>query len=249
MSLDNSIKPIEIFENKKKLFKCPQEDHPDQILPIHPFRMLISGPSQSGKTTFLLNLINNVNFYKDFFVQIILVSPNIHSEQFEQVLKEMKDIIIPFDEFQEDQLTNIYDSQMEMILKDGFENSGPLLWIFDDLVDNKSFLHSRFLEMLVVRGRHSNSSSIFTSQYYNGYPLKLRKNATNIILFPSSNKEEMKAIARELIHKKLTEEEFHQLFLFATNEPFSFLHVNLQSKNIDNIYRCKFQKILNINKK
>ena len=65
-----------------------------------------------------------------------------------------------------------------------------------------------------------------------------------MIIFPTSNKEEIKALMKEYGHRKLTDEKFVELFNHATKEPYSFLHINLQSKNPDEIYRRKFSTVL-----
>ena len=57
----------------------------DKILyPQHPFRCIITGPSECGKSVFLTNLILNIiNEYK----KIYIYSPSLHQDLYQKVIK------------------------------------------------------------------------------------------------------------------------------------------------------------------
>lgn len=240
MDLDNEIKPI----NKKHLdiIKSPHE----YLIPKHPFRCLISGPSNSGKTVLFVSLLTNPVFgYKDFFHKVILIGPNVHSEQYEPIEDALGDKLMKMDEFDNKYLLELLD-----YLKEQKEELGALsprvLVVFDDCLDNKEIVNSSFLKALFIRGRHSQTSSMFLSQAYNQFPLVLRKQLSNVIQFPTPNKREVDCLAEELNHPRLTEEQFKKLFHYVTKEKHNFLHINLQCPDKDEIFRKKFQEILRV---
>ena len=188
-----------------------------------------------------------LKFYGNFFNKFILISPNAHSEQWEHVSDELGDKLSIIDDFDNDYMLRFLD-----YLKLQKENdpiiSPRVCFVFDDCLDDKNIINSRFLKTLFIRGRHSNLSSIFVTQAFNHFPLSLRKQLSNVITFPTANKQEIEALCKDFCHAKLSNEEFINLFNHATHEPYSFLHTNLQSNNPNQIYRKKFHNILEINK-
>ena len=83
----DTIPKIDSVSETFKIIRSPFED--DRIIPVHPFRLLISGGSMSGKTTLLIYMI--LKLYGVFFNKIVLISPNAHSEQWDTVSQELCD--------------------------------------------------------------------------------------------------------------------------------------------------------------
>ena len=55
-----------------------------KLYPTHPVRCIITGPSSSGKSVFLTNLIlNNINEYDN----ICIYSPSLHRDLYQKVIK------------------------------------------------------------------------------------------------------------------------------------------------------------------
>ncbi len=226
----------------------------ENVIPKHPFRCLISGSSASGKTVLLINLLTKSEFYKDYFDKFIIVSPNIYNPQLENAIEDIEAAFgaanpnssrcITMSDWNEGELQTIWNVNAKLVQEDGMLFSPKLLFVFDDCVDDKRITNSHFLQQLFFRGRHINASSIFTTQAYNSFPLRLRKNCTNLIIFGSANEKEVLALAKEFKHRKITEEEFIKLFDHVTKERYSFLHINNQVPEINEMYRRKFKEIL-----
>ena len=54
------------------------------LYPIHPVRCIISGPSNSGKSIFLTNLI--LNIIKEYN-KIYIYSPSLHQDLYQKIIK------------------------------------------------------------------------------------------------------------------------------------------------------------------
>ena len=54
------------------------------LYPHHPARVVITGPSECGKTCFLTNLILNII---DDFSKIYIYSPSLHQELYQKIIK------------------------------------------------------------------------------------------------------------------------------------------------------------------
>lgn len=243
---DEQIKKVKTDSQAKPVFLNPYYDH--KIIPNHPFRLLLSGSGQSGKTTLLISLLTNKHFYKEFFDQFIVISPNVYHEQWDIVHEKLGNKLITFDDFSastQEEIKKILNRQKTLVEEEG-RFAPSILFVFDDCVSENEVLHSKILKQLFTRGRHDNFSMIFVTQYYNGFPLKLRKQLTNLIQFPTANKEEVEAIQKEYGHRKLTKEEFHQMFNMITDKPYQFMHINLQCSDPNVMYRKKFQEIMEI---
>lgn len=243
----DKVEPIEV-QKSKSIIRQPHGD--TGLLPKHPFRLLVSGGSMSGKTTLVNQLLTNEKYgYVSFFNKIVLVSPNAFGEQWERVseiLGEGEDgKITRFDEFKNDYFMALLD-----FLKQEKETSGEfsprVLIVFDDCLDDSKLVHSQFLKALFTRGRHAGISSIFITQAFNQFPLALRKQLSNVIVYPTFNQQEIDALHKDFGHARLSKQEFFDLFRLATAEQYSFLHINNQALDKSEVYRKRFTEILQI---
>ena len=161
----------------------------DDILFKHPFCMTVAGPSQSGKTRFVTNMILKSR-------DIIKPSPTkivyCYSvwQQIYQKLLDSVDII----EFHEGlpSLNNI----------DSKDNN---LYIFDDLMDECGE-NKQILNLFTVGSHHKNCSVIFITQniYLKGkYTRSMNLNSHYIVLFNNlQDKSQIYHLARQLYPQK-----------------------------------------------
>ena len=117
--------------------------------------------------------------------------------------------------------------------------SPEYFFIFDDLSDE---LKNPSLNVLLTRNRHYKCKCLLSSQYLNHLLPASRKQIDVWIIFkghPIKKQEE--------IHKdadiSLPFSTFHQLYMYSTSEPFSFLYID--TRNDD--YRMNFNKRFIIN--
>lgn len=208
--------------NREKIPVNPYHD----IIGKHPVRGIISGASESGKTTLLIWLYNK--FWRHYFDEIYVWSPNFELDaSWKNLERKPTKYFLKYDQ---NELEKIIETNRERIKNRGMENSMKILCIFDDQTSEEGIKFNRYLERLATRGRHDNVSEIFATQQYNRVPKTIRINSNQLYLFSTYNKEEMDDMTEELCCALITPAQFRELFYTATQKKNTkgFLHINLQ---------------------
>ena len=246
------IKPI-----KTKQYECKQSKYGDSV-PQLPFRSCILGPSGSGKTILLQNMI--LDIYKGCFEKIYVFSPSIFiDDAWLQVKKYIEKECNQSDDDKEPPYYDHYDAEalskiMEMqkkITKYQKDNDQKKLFnilvILDDLADSKTAMkNNQLLNSLYVRGRHVNCSVIVSTQVYKALDTVIRKNFTHIFVYRLRNYSDLEGLVDEL--SALTDKKtIIEIYKMATTEPYSFLYINLMAKKLNDIFRIRFDKKIEIN--
>ena len=232
------IKPV---KNQKYTCKQSKYDNVDEL----PMRIALVGPSQSGKTTLITNMI--LNIYRGCFERIYIFSASINIDA---SWKPVKDYIenelnintqkekVFFEDNDFDNLNQIINNQkhvIEYLKHRNIKQLYNILIVFDDMLDSGSMKHNSLLTSLYVRGRHFNCSVITSTQMFRGLDSIIRKNLQSLYVFRLSHFKEYEAIAEE-VSNFVDKKTFRQLYKIATDEPFNFLLIRLKEKNIDNIF-------------
>jgi thymidine kinase len=213
----------------------------DKINPNIPNRngfiyALIGSPG-SGKSSLLLSLFRNKNYYKNKFNHIYLITPessflSVKDHPFKDHSKVYHDLTSQV-------LENIYNELVEIkkeCIDNNYEIEHACVIIDDYASELKDKELIRALKQLLIKSRHIGCSFIFTLQTYNLFPLVLRKLLTNISLFKPKNKIELDSVRKELIN--LNEEDTLQLMNFVFDNEYNHLDVDTNT----NIYiKKKFQ--------
>ena len=248
---DELIKKVKTDKKSQPIIRNPY--YTQRLIPNHPFRLAVVGPSTAGKTTFVINLLTNRHFYRDFFDVVIVISPNVHDEQWDVVRSALKDRFHGFDDFNTDSKSKIDEliaHNQAVVIEEGMRFAPRMVIVWDDMVNDKKVVNSQTLADANTRGRHANCSNIFCAQFLNGFPLKLRKQLSNVIFFDSANEKEIKCLMEEFGHNKLSSHEFNKMVEYATKKQdpneYPFLHINMQEPNKNERYRRKFQEVLEI---
>lgn len=162
-----------------------------------------------------------------------------------------------FEDYDESILKNIYEDQMKIVKllkKHGKTKhlANRILLVFDDLVGSTLFNNARqnVFKGFNTRHRHYSCSMLMVSQGYREIPKTVRTNFTCLILFEICSEAELEVIAEEYpmgIRKafnKSAKDLWHDMYLYAISEPYSFLYYNMQEK--DKQKRCmkKFEEYL-----
>ena len=147
------------------------------------FAMLLVGQPNSGKTTLLLNMLKKTkskNTYYKKFDKCFIFSNSLHTIT--------KDIMIP-----KDQQYNGIDELEEVIESIKLDDNKNLIILDDVISDIKNV---DYIEKLFFNRRHygGSISIILTSQVFNKISPKIRKCATSIFIFSTSNKQELQSI-------------------------------------------------------
>ena len=238
------IKPVKVkqYEVKQSKYK-----HVSKL----PTRSIINAASGSGKTVLIQNLI--LDIYRGCFSRIYIFSPSIDIDDtwlpvkkyIEEELTKTKDEQIYFQDFDGEAVQHILTTQKHII---DYQKKDPktkklfsILLIFDDVADNKAIHNNQALNSCFTRGRHSQISTILSTQKYNAVSTIIRTNMDSMYLFRLRNANDLQAVIDELsalLDKKILLE----VYTKATDERFSFLFIKLTSPTINDMFYVNFQK-------
>lgn len=249
MSEIPTIKPIKLKEYEVKQSKY-------NVVSKLPLRAIVLGPSNSGKSILIQNMI--LDIYNRCFSRVFLFSPSINVDQTWQPVKDMisKEITnnddeqFYFDHYDEEALFNIINTQRKIIEYQKKHNHNKLfsiLIVVDDFADDVKFSrNSKLLHSLFTRGRHSQISTIVATQKFNAVSPIIRVNASDLYVFRLRNYGDLQAFLDE-VSAIAPKDVILEMYKMATDEPFSFLTVKLTSKDKNKIFMIRFQKQLTFN--
>jgi Cdc6-like AAA superfamily ATPase len=156
-----------------------------------PFNMEISGMTGTGKTHFVLDLLQNE--YKNKFDYVIIVCPTFdYNRTYERKFIFEDPDIIPI--IIKDKLNDVLE-KLFSVYKDKKEQT---LIIIDDcanLQDAKQ--KATALTKLAFHGRHANISTWVLTQKYNAIVKDFRQNIGMLVLFYDKDKESREAAFKE----------------------------------------------------
>ena len=245
-----TIKPIHTKEYEVKQSKY-------EVVSKLPVRDIILGPSGSGKSILLQNMI--LDIYRNCFSRIYIFSPSINVDfQTWEPVKKMIDKEIPnndeeqfyYDHYDEEGMFNIIDTQRKIIeyqKKHNHKKLFSILIVVDDFADDtKMSRNSKLLHSLFTRGRHSQISTIVATQKFNALSPIIRVNASDLYVFRLRNYSDLQAFLDE-VSAIAPKDVILEMYKIATDEAFSFLTVKLTAKEKTKIFMVRFQKQLTFN--
>ena len=197
------------------------------------FKLFVSGPSRSGKTVFVKELIKNLDIFAKAPPKIITLIYKVD----QPIYHEMGvDFLVQDGPNLKQHLLQIAQGR-------------SMLCIFDDLINSTSL--GDLGDLFVVDGRHLNLSLVFISQrlFVNSEEFRqISQNCDYYCLFKNPrNAQEIRTLAAQMTPGKL---ELVKYFGEATQDPFSYLWVNLTQEcpplvkylshlfNIDHVVRA-----------
>jgi len=198
--------------------------------------LLLLSPRQTGKTSIIVNLLLNPNFYgPDFFDEVYIISPTINLDRSSRFLKKK---FICFDQYHPDIIKGILETQMSFT-----DEERPEIAIFlDDCVG----IMDKEIANLATRSRHYNIKLLaVSSQKFRGAldPV-LRANVTDIIVgSPFPNARDLTAVAEEYGDIYGSAENWLKLYKEATPDKYNFAYMKLS--NPPRMFH-NFEKELNI---
>lgn len=159
---------------------------------FEPFNMIISGVTNSGKTHFVLDLLENV--YSNYFDNIVLFCPTFfHNETYNRqwIFKDKKFIVLD---------PNLVKTQLNDVIKYCIEifKSSNTLFIIDDCA-NLHDVKRKATELchLAFSGRHYGISTWVLIQKYNSLVKDFRENIRFLVLFYNKDENAMKQALEE----------------------------------------------------
>jgi hypothetical protein len=231
---------VKVF-NSGKSYKTRTRDP----LPDLPFRMLIAGPSGSGKSNFLLNLISRPDWLGSYFKKTTYIfSPSLNlNDDFNSIKDAHKFQPETFQEL-ETKLNRILEKQEGIIKTHGKKKAYHLLIVLDDCAAMSGFHESKILQKLFFRGRHCLISLIITSQSYKSIPKKVRSNCSHWVIFRPMNMSELDDICSDLFRKKQQKalaDRLESIF----EQPYSFIYIQNEITDYTKKYMVNMEKYFN----
>ena len=194
-----------------------------------PFRMLIIGPSESGKTNILLHLINNLHPID----KIYLYAKDLSEPKYEYLINKREQAGIK--NLNDPHAFIEYSNDMDDVLDDNNNYNKnrdiKVLIVFDDMIAdieyNKNF--ERIIKELFYRARY------FIESYFRAL------NSMHYILMKIGNKKELKSIAEEK-SGHLDYKDFLKMYNYCTREPYSFMTIDARP-NATMVFKKNFTEL------
>ena len=187
------------MEQMKLIKELLQLNHNDEVegealrTKFEPFRMIIDGRSNCGKTRLLIQLMKEFQ-RNEVFEQIIIICPTFSRNktyQNEDFIFTDKNILVCDCDF-DDVETYIKISRCYINSKPNIKNA---LVIFDDIVCSEDILkRTSEITKLSFSGRHENISFILITQDFHTIPKKIRENCSKFVFFYNANKKQMETV-------------------------------------------------------
>ena len=238
-----TVKPIKgIHEN---VFKQSAHEH----LPRCPFRGLLCAPSAGGKSVLATNII--LDFYRGVFDRVFYFSA---SADLDPALVPIKGYCVQelgMDPDREECLYNTFDlkileniiTRQRRALKQAklqrLEELPQVLIVVDDFADDAKVARGDLLKTLFVRGRHSGISTLVMTQKVRLIQPAVRVNA----VFRIKSYQDLSSIVEEM-SALVPLKTVRALYDYATAQPYSFLYVNLQAKDLQTTFYRNFESML-----
>ena len=232
----------------------------DKILyPSHPCRVIITGPSECGKSYFLTNLILNIINEYD---KIYIYSPSIHQDLYQRLIKCFSNNIpinIILDILNEEDLDMVIEeifnhkdfekSDIEIETFDNIENlkfpqeyENNSIIIIDDL--NQKELDDPRVQAMFKRSRHNNLSIFIISQdYYELSKKTIRANGNIFHIFKSNNYLDVRNLYQDKASMDMTLNEFKLLTNICWDEKYRPLTIDMTKDNYIGRYRLGLNSI------
>ncbi len=118
-----------------------------------------------------------------------------------------------------------------------------ILVVVDDFADSiEVSRNSKLLHALYTRGRHSQISSIVSTQKFASIHPIIRVNASELYVFRLRNYSDLQTFLDELGGIVGSKQTLLDMYIEATNTPFSFLYCRLTEKNKDDMFYINYNK-------
>jgi len=246
--------------NKKTMptiepLKQPGYEYPQsktEIMPRLPVRGLVLAPGSGGKTTMLVRMLVDKEFWGGKFSRIYWFSP---SASVDDSLDPLRDYVKKIqdqeedptfhDDFDADFIRKLLDKQKkitEHLKRRGSKKRFNVILIIDDHADSPAVMHRAggILETLFVRARHFGVSTIVSSQKLKLISPTVRVNLTALWIFRLRNHSDLlEGVIREysaLVDAKVLLSMYRQ----SVERPFGFLFINLLAKDLNSMFYSSF---------
>ena len=229
------------------------------LYPSHPCRVIITGPSNVGKTYFLTNIILNIINEYD---KIYIYSPSIYQDLYQRLIKCFNNYIpihiIP-------NILNEKDLDLvieEIVNNKDFEKSNTEIGTYDNIEDLKypqEYEHNSIIilddlnqkemddpkvQAMFKRSRHNNLSIFIISQdYYELSKKTIRCNGNIYHIFKPNNFRDVQNLYQDKASMDMILNEFKLLTSTCWNKNYQPLTIDMTKTAYDGRYRLGLKSI------
>jgi hypothetical protein len=225
-------------------FNCDNAfgDHIKAPFPSSSFFMIVVGKAGSGKTSFLMNMMEKGEnrIYRKVFDKITLVMPknsrsSLKKDPFEDLPEDQQ-----FESFTPDVIQKVKDIREDFnVLDKKNKRSRNQLLILDDITAHlkQNDIMKSLIELATNR-RHYKLSIILLVQYLRAIPKPVRFQITSLVFFKPSNQFDSKIIHEEYVNLK--NDDYQDLTRFVWVDSHDFLMIDKQKE----LYYKNLQQII-----
>ena len=229
------------------------------LYPTHPLRCIITGPSNVGKSVFLINLILNIINEYD---KIYIYSPSLHQKLYQKLIKcfsnhipihkipnilneedidiVIKELVNNKDFEKSDIEIETFDNIEELKFPQDYENNSII--ILDDL--NQKEMDDPRVQAMFKRSRHNNLSIFIISQdYYELSKKTIRCNGNIFHIFKPNNFLDVRNLYQDKASMDMTLDEFKYLTSICWNKSYQPLTIDMTKDKYTGRYRLGLNSI------
>lgn len=224
---------IENFYKKSGMSKyLIKQDNPNLHLhniSVLPFRMVVVAPSGSGKTNFILNMLQKFSAGKGTFNTITIITKNKQEPLYEWLEDKTKKTV------------KILEGIENIPKLDSFNKQDQHIVIFDDLVLEKD---QKKMNEFYIRGRKKGISVCYLSQSFFKIPKVIRTNCNYFVILKLSGKRDLNLILSEF-ELGVSKQELMDMYEYATKEKFNVLLIDVEAPK-DKKFRKNFLEYIDV---
>ena len=199
-----------------------------------PYRMLIIGPSGSGKINALFNLIQKQN-NNNPIDKIYVYAKYLSGPKYQFLIEKRENAGIK--NYNNPTALNEYSNTMDDVFRNiddyNQKRKRKILIVFDgriaDIMTNKKF--QAIIKELFIRCRKLNISLVFITQSYFSVPKEARLNSTHYLIMKINNRKDLQQIAID--HSAdIDYKDFLKIYRNCTKEPYSLFTIDVHNPTI-----------------
>lgn len=192
------------------------------------FRMLLVGPSYSGKTNAIYHIVKHS---PHVFAHLHIIARNPDQEIYDYLKDKLQGFITIYNE----------PPSVDAVRKTPLSSKAIELVIIDDYSSDK-MLQRKVFSGFFIRGRHQFLSTIFLTHSYFSTDKLIRLNSEYVGILKANSKRDLKLIVSDFNIPNLTEDKLYQLYAKSTSQKGQLLLIDSVKSEV----RFNFDRVVNL---